>query len=648
MPLGSAPENPFKREELKPLEPSYIDVTETVIAGQIHTKVDIGIAGPGCAFRSKIEDAENPSPCANFCRWPEMARESFEAIGRPENALLRQALGALPAIKAVTTEGQPVVVNLYTAGSVFNPLEFPFNEVEAAIRAVAEIDGVTRVSVEGRAPEIHAKRSVLSQLEALADETRVEIVVAMGVETFNPEIRKNVHKHSSRASIDGGLNAVLQTEGLIPQVYLLAKPTVMSEGAALKQALDDLRQLEQLSRDHSPETGKKKIYVNLSPIFPMEGTGAALNEAYEPVSLWLLLEVLRNLRDDPEFAETLRHLDLFINLSDEGGNVFKPVTSCPDSEDAIKAVIKKFNSTQDLSVLDELPDYESRNTWLAKVEADEIPVGTLHYHPEKGNRLSWTTSETQIRGIVNVEQSSFGEIAVNEETLRQRIEAGHHFSIAYDPNTGSVIGYCACKALTPTELYKIPEDQRHWGRLMQVSHHAGGSIWHGYSIGVLEEAPNGTGRQLLEHVLSQAREAGASEVIGDARMTGLRDFKERVEKLMEGSIERPHGPDRVEALARAYYGAHMRCIQDEVNRGTLGETKALKVLVELPHEAPDLPASLKVTVSMDPGLAFHGRAVAGFGRPPQPNHLVKDYEHNDPTSLDYGVALSYPTTRSRS
>jgi radical SAM enzyme (TIGR01210 family) len=617
--------------------PGFIIPSSTNIHGVAVVKLDAGIKAPGCDFRAQLVKQRGKASCYMFCTWPEMAkadlggREMTSQIFQEQIESIVNAALLENAKREEAEDPQRVgIVNLYTAGSSFNGNEIPFDEFLTAIPKLAAVDSVQRVLLEARAPELatRAGERKLDQLEELAASLGIEIVLSIGFETSNPQILGQMHKHTPPQHVQRALDRLFERPHLISQSFMILKPAVMAEEAAIAQSVTDINFLADRSREaYVEEPPTKKININLSPIIPMAGTGAALNDAYKPSSYWSVIEVMRRLKAQVDYGDDLLdRLTLFFNQSDEGGDVEKANDDCEDCSSNYPDIIKRFNETQDFGVLDDLETCVCETEWQKELESEGFPVGTVHYPFNPDNALAQTLYSDQIDGWMEVEESFPEEARATRETHERRIrEAGGHIqALVYHPENGQIIAYCETHRVNAEDL---PEPAT-WNTLTDTPNNPEGNLLHGISIAAREDAPRGAAMAALNHAVELARGLGLAGSIGHGRIPGLMDAKAEAEQQLGFEMV----PAEVHAFASTYANTHIAIIDTE------SPDRREEFAREVSFKVPMRGEEHQFNFTFDPGLAFHGR-MAAFDPNSRIGPVVRDCMIGDIESLEYGFLV---------
>lgn len=586
-------------ESQKITEPGYVDFDTVNDGGKKVIRAQGGFYARGCEWRRKnIKFSGEPS-CADFCTWPEMTKSKGDERGIPvqDDELLAQTKKFVEAIhqknRDLAKNGGQVVerADMYIGGSHLNEAEMPQEVLEKTYKIVSEIPGMETICIEARITDLNDEN--LDNLDRMAAFSRTKCIVAIGIETTHPDILKDAKKGISPKSIERGFEKIRARKNLIAEAYLLVKPAVMSEDAAVKQAVTDLKALAEIAAKN-PSAGK--IIVNMAPVSPMEGTGAALNDAYKPSSLWSVIEIIRQVGECDD--KLLENLNLFFGLNTEKGAVEKEVTSCPECVDEVKAVIEKFNSSQDPSVISDAPECSCKNEWSEKLGKEKYILGTVHYPFDADNHLAQALYQRQIRGIMNVEQAFPEEMRASQETMEERIHSagGKYQIVSYNPRNGRITSYFVTQRLPSEKIFEVDVKERGWDRLSMIAPTSDGDVLEGVSMGALPESPPGAARAAVYKIFDIIDEEGLTGLSGVIRLPGL----SRIKGIVEGELKREITEEEIIQMGKQFMDAHYERFAEEKKAGIINKSD-LNVLVKVGER------EFSINGEMDENLSFWGR-----------------------------------------
>lgn len=530
-------------------EPAYITFDVIKSGGKEVVRAQAGIHSHGCQWKKDVLEKTGERPCSNFCKWPEMAEELANTRGFPitDEEFLAQAESL-----ARTMEDHPEEVEraeMYIGGSHLNEHEIPFTVLAEQYKKIAEVASIREIVIEARIADLTPEK--LDALDQLATETNTTCIIALGVETTNEEILADQNKGITQRSIEIGILEILTRPNLAAQTYLLIKPTVMSEGAAIDQSLEDIRLLSNIVKQY-PEA-KNRFSINIAPVAAIEGTGAALNDAYIPPSLWTLIEIIKRLKEQDD--GTLDNITLFFGLNTEGANVVKEGHSCPSCKDDLLAVIREFNATNDQTCLENTPDCECEKVWRQQMESNRnVPIGgSIHYPYDPTNPTSATLYKKQLRRIMELEETRFDPEAQRNQEERIKATDGKYHTVAYHSGTGRIIAASIMGIIDGTDLNKIPVEQRGWDNLEKIPGSKNGNILRGISMA--SESPGGAAATIDPSLFDTVdKSENLHGIVGAAMLPGLSKVKDRLEQKLGEVVS----TEEMYEVANQYVDRHVR------------------------------------------------------------------------------------------
>ncbi|MHA2503877.1 MAG: archaeosine biosynthesis radical SAM protein RaSEA [Candidatus Kariarchaeaceae archaeon] len=223
-------------------------------------------------------------------------------------------------------------VKFYTSGSYLDPWELPV-DLRRAILAKF-VDNVDEITIETRC-EFVIKKHIEDILEVVPAE---KLIVAIGQETTDDEINKrSVNKGHKRKQFERAVKLLHQYNVQV-KGYILLKSIFMSEVSSLDDVLR--------SAKHMNDIGVQNISINPCYI----GKKTLMEQmfyrgTYRPPWLWTVYYA----------AKAAKQL-----VGDRARVICDPVAAgsergprnCGSCDKALKATLKEFSSTQDLSLLD--------------------------------------------------------------------------------------------------------------------------------------------------------------------------------------------------------------------------------------------------------------------------------------------------------
>jgi radical SAM enzyme (TIGR01210 family) len=244
---------------------------------------------------------------------------------------------------------------VYNSGSFLNPDELPADARRAILQAIAGNDDIERVIIESR-PEFIVPE-VLAEVASILRGKTVELGV--GLETHDETIRTAIlNKGVANDAFRGLKGKVAAHANLRLLFYVLVKPPLLSEGYALRDAVETVSYAFSIGAD----------IVSLEPVSVQSFTLVDLlwrAGSFRPPWIWTVLEVVR---------QTFRP-DRLIRI---GGFEYYPlprefVQNCPRCNTVFVKAIDRFNSVNELEVFNGIDCRCRRDEWLAQVESSAPP-----------------------------------------------------------------------------------------------------------------------------------------------------------------------------------------------------------------------------------------------------------------------------------
>jgi radical SAM enzyme (TIGR01210 family) len=277
------------------------------------------------------------------CRWNRCTMCGYASEGAPATAedLMVQFYEAM---KKLSSETQ--VVKIYTSGSFLDPLEVP-QEVRGRILDDLHSRGIKKLVIESRpgyiTPELVAE--CLSNLDT---------EFAIGLETANDLIRENIIHKGFTFSDFARASQIIHSQGGRVKAYLLLKAPMLSEGAAIRDAISSAK---------AASLHADMLSLNLCNV--QRGTLVERlweRGEYRPPWLWSALEVLKNV-PHPIICDPV------------GAGTRRGPHNCGNCDADIAKAIRSHDLTQDAGIFDDL-ECKCKSAWRMVVELEEQTFGT--------------------------------------------------------------------------------------------------------------------------------------------------------------------------------------------------------------------------------------------------------------------------------
>jgi radical SAM enzyme (TIGR01210 family) len=309
--------------------PISTEASAACVRGAVGNRLAIILRTPGCAYDLK------PGGGCTFCSF-----RTLTTGGRSVNSLdlIRQVQHTLANQDC---EAQRIFeIDLYSSGNFLNDDEIP-QEARVGIFACCASERALRLILVESRPEYITEARLIELHRAIEKERPPAIEVGIGLESVDDAIReRQLKKGFTRKSFERAVAVLGQTQTDL-LVYILLKPTVMSEQHAVQEAIETAEYVYEVADRY-----KVRARLALEPTFVVPGTALAgqyLEGSYTPPSLWSVVDV----------AKQLACLgDLLVGLWDEGLNPLAIPGSCDRCRQRIIRALMLFNAKQDVNVLD--------------------------------------------------------------------------------------------------------------------------------------------------------------------------------------------------------------------------------------------------------------------------------------------------------
>lgn len=311
--------------------PAFVNVTETKIEGQPSKRLMIVLKTRGCVY------ATGPSGGCSFCGFKELTTKGAPVPGNDIVWQFKRAIQPYDFPRAHIGE-----IDIYNSGSFLSNMEIPAPAREMIFTIISEIPEIKKIFIESRPEFIRSEQADLRKLRLLVKDRIVEL--GMGLETVHDEIRlKKLNKGFTLEQFREAAQILAKLDVRL-LVYVLLKAPGMSEGEAVRDAIDTVFYVDELGKSLN-----MKVKVALQPTFVPKNT--PIEKLYEqgsfvPPQLWSVFEVLR--------ATFNVAVPIEVALSDEGladGRVSK---NCELCDNEAREILRHFNATGDRSRLTSL------------------------------------------------------------------------------------------------------------------------------------------------------------------------------------------------------------------------------------------------------------------------------------------------------
>ncbi len=241
------------------------------------------------------------------------------------------------------------ILKIFTSGSFLDEREIS-SDTRKEIAKMVKKRKIKKLIVETRPEFVSA--------EKIADLEVVEhLELAIGLETADDFIRsKYINKGFSLEDYKTAAKIVNES-GATVKTYLLLKPPFVSE----KKAIEDVIKSAALVSPYSSTISLN--LCNVQKYTPLEDLWR--KRYYRPPWLWSAVEAIKKMKKQ----------DVAVLSDPVGAGHKRGPHNCGKCDTRVTEAIKKFNGTQDLSVLERLEDCECKETWHAMLKFDDFLFG---------------------------------------------------------------------------------------------------------------------------------------------------------------------------------------------------------------------------------------------------------------------------------
>lgn len=247
------------------------------------------------------------------------------------------------------------ILKIFTSGSFLDEREISSETRKEIARVVEKRKEIKKLIVETRPEFVSAEK-----IEDLKVVDHLEI--AIGLETADDFIRsKYINKGFSFEDYKIAAK-IVNKSGATVKTYLLLKPPFISEKKAIEDVIKSAALASPYSSIISLNLCNVQKYTTLEKLWK--------RKYYRPPWLWSAIEAIK---------EMMKQDENVVVMSDPVGAGHKRGPhNCGKCDMEITEAIKKFNRTQDLSVLERLAeiDCECKEVWHALLNFDDFLFGS--------------------------------------------------------------------------------------------------------------------------------------------------------------------------------------------------------------------------------------------------------------------------------
>ncbi len=245
------------------------------------------------------------------------------------------------------------ILKFFTSGSFLDEREISCDTRKEIAEMVKKRKGIKKLIVETR-PEFVSEDKV-------TDLKNVEhLEVAIGLETANDLIRSNYINKGFSFDDYRTASELVNEYGATVKTYLLLKPPFLSEKRALEDVIKSAELVAPYSSTISLNLCNVQKYTRLEELWK--------RKYYRPPWLWSAVEAIKEIKKRDE--------NVVVMSDPVGAGYRRGPHNCGKCDFRVKEAIKKFNVTQNLSVLEIGGiDCECREVWHALLKFDAFLFG---------------------------------------------------------------------------------------------------------------------------------------------------------------------------------------------------------------------------------------------------------------------------------
>ncbi|MCG3218115.1 MAG: archaeosine biosynthesis radical SAM protein RaSEA [Candidatus Heimdallarchaeota archaeon] len=239
------------------------------------------------------------------------------------------------------------VVKLFTSGSYLDIEEIPIEIQKELLEFISQVPGIDEITIESR-PE-YVTPEALDMLDEVSQKVHIEI--AIGLESASDQVREqSINKGFSWSDYLSAITRI-NNSYCTSKAYLLLKPPLLSENAAINDVVDSVDKLSELNVES----------ISLNPMNVQRGTW--IHREFERYNyrtpwLWSVVFLLRKM------AATVPNTRIICDPTAGGRD--RGAHNCGKCDKEILNLISEFSLTQDPSVFDKAPKCDCLNEWNAE------------------------------------------------------------------------------------------------------------------------------------------------------------------------------------------------------------------------------------------------------------------------------------------
>jgi radical SAM enzyme (TIGR01210 family) len=245
------------------------------------------------------------------------------------------------------------ILKIFTSGSFLDDREIASETRKEIAQMVKKRKGIKKLIVETRPEYVSVEK-----IEDLKSVGNLEL--AIGLETANDFIRSR-YINKGFSFEDYRKAAKITTDcGATVKTYLLLKPPFISEKKAIEDVITSTELVSGYSSTISLNLCNVQKYTLLEDLWR--------SGYYRPPWLWSAVDAIKG----------IARQNVVVISDPVGAGHKRGPHNCGKCDQRIKEAIKRFNITQDLSVLEHLDeiDCECREVWHALIRYDDFLFGS--------------------------------------------------------------------------------------------------------------------------------------------------------------------------------------------------------------------------------------------------------------------------------
>jgi radical SAM enzyme (TIGR01210 family) len=513
-----------------------VDTGITTVDGELKHRAFVLLKAPGCQTRKAFRDSGGCANCG-FC----VFSENYSTGGAPVSPeeYEAQIRFALEQPEVINSE----ILELFNSGSFFNDNEISPEGRKKVLRAIAEKTPAGKIlTVEARFSDIIGNYEKVDEaLENFQhDGQHRNLEIAFGLETTDQAIGQAMSKSISQEKLQDLMKELAERE-VRPFMYVLIKPDVMSESAAIGMATETVKNIARAAKKIKiPRSVKPHISVSAVRVY--SGSMLDSHPGYKASHLWAVTEVIKRLvneKIDGSYDTAFDYVSMHLGLSDEDIPIAENGSpkNCGNCDSGILASLEHFNGSMDVEKFQsELLDHEKcpcYKEWREQLE--DVPVEQISLIPEIQKQqidlVMKNEEETWPEGTRATRDKFESRARIFPEGFFLAYESGHPVGVT----TSEIIQY---EPQSPIESWEsitnngyITPEKIDSGKA--VGYNEDGNALYVVSVGVNPDyQKRGIGSQLVQEQIKLAKEKGLKYLVLGARVPSLKKAKAKNERII--------------------------------------------------------------------------------------------------------------------